>query len=76
MHISLGVLGHTLTFEITFSPDEEPESASTVLSGGSEGLFERCLDSNLEYVEGDPWEQYEDRAKRTPKPNVGNFGFT
>jgi len=59
MHISLGILGHTLTFEITLTPDADIDNTYEGIRGGSGGLYERCIDEPLEYIEGEPWEEEE-----------------
>lgn len=63
MFLQVGLLGHILTLELTLAPEETTETEPAEIGGGSGGLYERCLEPNVEYVEGTPWEEYEDRNK-------------
>jgi len=58
MYIRIGFLGHAFT--VVFGPDEleeEEETATRGIGGGSGGSFERCVDSDTDFYESEPWEE-------------------
>lgn len=64
MYIRIGFLGHALT--LVFGPDElEEEDEETVtrsIGGGSGGSFERCVESDTDFMESEDWYEEEDRG--------------
>jgi hypothetical protein len=61
LYFRIGFLGHCVTLALGFGrDDDDDEPRPTGIRGGAGGLFERCIDEPLEYVEGEPWEE-EDR---------------
>jgi hypothetical protein len=60
-YIRIGFLGHALT--LVFGPEDlvEEEEVAAGIGGGSGGSFERCVESDTDFMESEDWYEEEDR---------------